>query len=122
MTFNAYSVYSLSSNLNNFDFGLENSFFGAIRLVKNADIDKYKYLGYAIRFDARGTFLFSYGSFAQNVIIFGADMSSSVHVNNKTKDILVLGEGLTQELDDTTQTAEKKNIQLILLKPIQNFV
>ena len=108
MTFNAYSVYSLSSNLNNFDFELEKSLIGAIRLVKCADVDKYKYLGYAIGFDARGTFLFSDGSFAQNVIIFGADMSSSVHVNNKTKDILVLGEGLTQELDDTTLTAEKK--------------
>ena len=87
MTFNAYSVYSLSSDLNNFDFGLEKSLFGAIRLVKNADIDKYKYLGYAIVFDARGTFLFSDGSFAQNVIIFRADMSSYVHVNNKSKDI-----------------------------------
>ena len=48
-------------------------------------------------------------------------MSSSVHANNKTKDILVLGEGLTQGLNDTTLTAEK-NIQLILLKATQNFV
>ena len=53
--------------------------------------------------------------------MFGADMSSSVHANNKTKDILVLGEGLTQGLNDTTLTAEK-NIQLILLKATQNFV
>ena len=35
-------------------------------------------------------------------------MSSSVHANNKTKNILVLCEGLTQELDDTKLTAEKK--------------
>ena len=35
-------------------------------------------------------------------------MSSSVHVNNKEKDILILGEGPTQGLDDTTLTAEKK--------------
>ena len=35
-------------------------------------------------------------------------MSSSVHVNNKGKDILILGEGPTQELDDTTLTAEAK--------------
>ena len=34
-------------------------------------------------------------------------MSSSVHANNKKKDILILGEGLTQGLDDTTLTAEK---------------
>ena len=35
-------------------------------------------------------------------------MSSSVHANNKAKDILVLGEDLTQGLDGTTLTAEKK--------------
>ena len=44
----------------------------------------------------------------KNAIIFGADMSSSVHVDNKGKDILILGEGLTQGLDDTTLTAEAK--------------
>ena len=33
---------------------------------------------------------------------------SSVHVDNKKKDILVLGEGPTQGLDGTTLTAEKK--------------
>ena len=48
-------------------------------------------------------------------------MSSSVHVDNKKKDILILGEGPTQGLDGTTITAEK-NIQLILLKIIRNFV
>ena len=35
-------------------------------------------------------------------------MSSSVHVDNKKKDILILGEGSTQVLDDTTLTADKK--------------
>ena len=35
-------------------------------------------------------------------------MSSSVHVDNKGKDILILGEGQMQELDDTTLTAEAK--------------
>ena len=42
---NIYIVYSLSSDLNNFDFASENCLFDAIRLTKNADIDKYKYLG-----------------------------------------------------------------------------
>ena len=53
-------------------------------------------------------FLFPDGSFTQNVIIFGADMSSSVHANYKTKNILILGEGHTQGLDDTILTAKKK--------------
>ena len=35
-------------------------------------------------------------------------MSSSVHVDNKKKDVLVLGEGPTQGLDGITLTAEKK--------------
>ena len=35
-------------------------------------------------------------------------MSSSVHVGNNKKDILILGEGLAQGLDDTTLTSEKK--------------
>ena len=44
----------------------------------------------------------------KNVIIFGVDMSTFVHVGNKGKDILILGEGPTQGLDDTTLTAEAK--------------
>ena len=44
----------------------------------------------------------------RNVIIFGADMNSSVHVDNNGKDILILGEGPTQGLDDMTLTAEAK--------------
>ena len=39
---------------------------------------------------------------------YGADMSSSVHVDNKGKDILILGEGPTQGPDDTTLTVEAK--------------
>ena len=44
----------------------------------------------------------------KNVIIFGVDMSSSVHIDNKNKDILVLGEAPTQGLDNTTLAAEVK--------------
>ena len=39
------------------------------------------------------------------VKMFGVDMSSSVYANNKTKNILILGEGIRKELDDTTLTA-----------------
>ena len=38
-------------------------------------------------------------------MIFGVYVSLSVHTDNKTKDILVLGKRLTQELDNIT-TAE----------------
>ena len=42
----------------------------------------------------------------QNVIIFGVDMNSSVHVD-KGKDILILGKGPTQGLGQHSLTAEK---------------
>ena len=75
-------------------------------LTKNADIEKYKYSGYGIGFDRRSSFSFPSGGFGQNVLIFGADMSSSTHIDNKKKDILVLGRGPTQGLESTL-TAEK---------------
>ena len=96
---NIYIVYELrasSSHIN--DPTIKNCLFGAVTLTKNADIDKYKYSGYGIGFDRRGSFSFSGGGFGQNVVIFGADMSSSIHIDNKGKDILILGLGPTQGL------------------------
>ena len=46
------------------------------------------------------------GGFDQNVLIFGVDMSFSAHIDNKKKDILVLGKGPIQVLEHTL-TAEK---------------
>ena len=40
------------------------------------------------------------------MLIFGLDMSSSARIDNKKKDILVLGKGPTQGLEHTL-TAEK---------------
>ena len=82
-------------------------FFGAVTLIKNADIDKYRYSGYGIGFDRKGSFSFPGGGFGQNVIIFGADMNSSPHIDNKGKDILILGTGPTQGLGEHSLTAEK---------------
>ena len=56
-------------------------------MTKNDDIDKYGYSGYGIGFDRKSIFSFPCGGFGQNVIIFGVDMSSSAHVDNKKKDI-----------------------------------
>ena len=46
-----------------------------------------KYLGYGIGFYEKGNFSFRSSGICQNVIIFGDDTSSSVHANNKTKNI-----------------------------------
>ena len=80
--------------------------FSAVTLTKNADIEKYGYSGYGIGFDRRSSFSFLAGGFGQNVLIFGVDMSSSVHIDNKKIDILVWGKGPTQGLEHTL-TAEK---------------
>ena len=78
----------------------KNFLFGGVKLTKYADPNKYSYSRYGISFDVRVTF------FGKNVIIFGGDMSSSAHIDNSIKDILILGKSLTQGLDDTTLTAE----------------
>ena len=104
---NIYIVYELAaSSSHTSDPTVKNCLFGAVTLTKNADIEKYKYSGYGIGFDRRSSFSFPSGGFVQNVLIFGADMSTSTHIDNKKKDILVLGRGPTQGLESTL-TAEK---------------
>ena len=104
---NIYIVYKLgASTSHDNDPTLKNCLFGAVTLTKNADIEKYKYSGYGIGFDRRSSFSFTSDGFGQNVLIFGVDMSSSVRINNKKKDILVYGKGPTQGLEYTL-TAEK---------------
>ena len=97
---NIYIVYGINKKYNttSSDPTLENCLFGAVILTKNADIDMYGYSGYGIGFDKRSSFLFSGGGFRQNILILGADMSSSAHVDNNKKDILVLGKGPKQRL------------------------
>ena len=38
---NIYIIYDLDSNSNDFDPTLQNCLFGAVKLTKNSDIDKY---------------------------------------------------------------------------------
>ena len=105
---NIYIVYEPgASGSNDTDPTLKNCLFGAVTLTKNADIEKYGYSGYGIGFDRRGSFSFPGGGFGQNVIIFGEDMSSSIHIDNKGKDILILGLGPTQGLGENSLAAEK---------------
>ena len=93
----------LNSHIN--DPTLKNCLLGAVTSTKNADIDKYKYFG--IGFDIRWSFSFPGGGYGQNIIVFGADMNSSIHIDNKGKDILILGIGPTEGLGENSLTAEK---------------
>ena len=53
---NIYIVYRLTPGTRSTGITLENCLFGAVKLTENADIDKYKYPGYSIGFDSRGSF------------------------------------------------------------------
>ena len=64
-------------------------------------------------FDRKSSFSFPGCRFGQNVIIFGVQMSSSHHVDNNKKEILILSKGPAQGLEHTLTA--KKCIQLILL-------
>ena len=104
---NIYIVYELGApSSHSSDPTIKNCLFGAVTLTENADIEKYEYSSFGTGFDRRSSFSFPVGGFGQNVLIFGADMNSSIHIDNKKKDILVLGRGPTQGLESTL-TAEK---------------
>ena len=76
--------------------------FEGVKLTKNSDPDKYSYSGgYGIGFYTRGQYSLADSSVGKNIIILGVDMSSSVHIDNKGKDILILGKGITQGLYHT---------------------
>ena len=92
--------------------------FGAIKLVKNSDIDKYKYSGYGVRFDRCETFLVANG-FGRNVMIFGVDMSSSVHLEERY--FGSWGRSYTR-VRWYNLNYKKKRIQLILQSLEINFV
>ena len=70
--------------------------------------------GYGICFDERSEFGHTitegghaHTTDARNVLIFGADMSFSVHAINRANHIYLMGTGLTQGINDTTIYAEK---------------
>ena len=114
---NIYIAYELAASSSNVsDPTIKNCLFGAITLTKNAGIEKYKYSGYEIGFDRRSRFSFTGGRLGQNVLISGADMSTSIHIDNKGKDILVLGGGPTQGLESTLNAEKMYSINFTVTK------
>ena len=75
-------------------------------MAKKADVDRYKYSRYGIGFDRHGFFSHPSGGTGRNVMIFEVYMSSSAEIDNKKKDILILGNGPRQDLEHTL-SAEK---------------
>ena len=119
---NVYCVYELDSVASSRDtsFTIHYALFGAMQITKNAtDSDKNNYKGYGICFDERSQFGptitengVAYTSNGRNVSIFGVDMSFSAHATNRANHIYLMGDGLTQGINDTTLYAEKKYFRI----------
>ena len=106
----------------NAKFSLKDCLFGAVKLTKNADPNKYSYSGYGIGFDSRSHYSILNFDWGKNAIIFAVDMSSSVHANNKNKDILILGKGRRQGLDNTTLNNTEYYTEYYRIFNEENFV
>ena len=93
------------TNLNS-DFTLKDCLFAGVKLAESADLGKYIYTGDVVTFDSRSKFLLTDGSMGKNFIIFRVYMSSSLSIDNKGKDVSILGIDPTQGSDFTTLAAE----------------
>ena len=99
---NIYYVYKLDPISS-----VQNTLFGSMQIIKNANTSKYKYEGYGICFDEGGTFSIGNIANGRNVLIFGVHENSLTHANNKANNIFVMGDGFVQGINDTTLYAEK---------------
>ena len=75
-----YTVPSIIS-----DIALENCLFTAVNITKALKINTCSV--YGIAFHSKGSFSHPSVGYGKNVIIFGADLSSLVHANNRAKNI-----------------------------------
>ena len=95
---NIYIVYKLIPHNSDSTYPtLENCLFGTVKLRMDTDIDNYIYFGNVIGLD-RKEFFSTGDDVGRNVTIFGVDMSSSPHIDNKRKYILIIVIGPTRGL------------------------
>ena len=100
-----------------------------MQINKNAtDNSKNNYKGYGICFDERSQFSYTitedgraHTTNDKNVLIFGVDMSFSSHATNRANDIYLIGDGLTQGINDTT-LYEEKNYWRNFTDPGKKFI
>ena len=86
---NIYTAYELKNRtVDNPDFTVQNGLFGAVKITEDENTSHYKYSGYG---NARGTFTSGNITNGRNVIIFGADMSSSIHSTKQGTEYLRVG-------------------------------
>ena len=114
---NIYCVYKLDLIASSRDtsFTIQNVLLGARQITKDAtDNTKNNHKGYGICFDEGSQFGhtiteegFTHTTNGRNVLIFGADMSFSVHATNRASHIYLMGDGLKKGINDTTIYVEK---------------
>ena len=114
---NIYCVYKSDpiTSTRDTSYTIQNALFGAMQITKNAtNYDKNNYKGYGICFDERSQFGHvitedgrAHTTNGRNVLIFGVDMSFSAHATNRANHIYLMGDGLTQGINDTTLYVEK---------------
>ena len=114
---NIYCVYKLDpiASSNDTSFTIQNALFGAMQITKNAtDNSKNNYKRYGICFVERSQFGHTitedgraHTTNGRNVLIFGVDMSFSAQATNRANHIYVMGDGLTEGINDTTLYVEK---------------
>ena len=127
LNFSAIDIYSLDqiSNTRNTDFTAQNCLFSTVKITKNRNTSKYKYVGYGTCFGESSNFSFGNRMDAKNVILLGYDAKNSPLVNNKKSNIIVLGEDFIQELttDGTGNTIYVDKIyKTNMTEPNKKFV
>ena len=75
--------------------------FGEAKLTENAAKGSFRYISYVIGFDSSSTFPLSNDTWFVKNVNFAVNNSSSVHVDKRKKDIVVLGKDPYDELDNT---------------------
>ena len=102
------------------EFTLVDCLFGTVKLIKNAQLNKYVFRGYGIGFDARSKFQLPKNKWSIKVVVFVVNNKLSLHADNKEKYMLVLAEGPIDGLDDTAIIEEDKQ-SINITKSRKNF-
>ena len=127
---NIYIVYKLDPIASSRDttFTIQNALFGAIQITKNTDTSRYDYKGCDICFDERSEFGhaiteggFAHTTDARNVLIFGADMSFSVHKTNRANHIYMLWVQALHKLFTILRYMQKRTFTETLQTPVKNL-
>ena len=125
---NIYCVYKLDPIASSRDtsFNIQNALFGAMQITKNAtDNSKNNYKGFGICFDEGSQFGHTISESGRthitngrNVLIFGADMSFSIHRTNKANRIYILWVMDLHKVITILRYMQKRNILETLQNPM----